>query len=271
MSRALPPCGWHRTMLHEAQVTTVCAWLNTVVLHEEHTTDGNVSPWLPGTEKHTAYKQGARGRHAHVEAARALHVHEERVGGLHQPLQLMPASLNRRKRVQQVDLVRRLGRLQGAQKANRVSQGTERMREASERAHAPCPRRSSRGRTTRTARRLASGRRPPSSPRRGGTATPGALPEQPTGAAAASSAPHPPPSLHPPPQTPAPRPPSLRQLAAPVRESTQRVDAPSRPCSVRKQPFFVVCFSRTVRSPDATTTREMTGDRQSAPPERIIK
>ena len=47
MSRALPPVGWHRTMLHDAQVTTVCAWLNTVVLHEAHKADGNVRTWLP--------------------------------------------------------------------------------------------------------------------------------------------------------------------------------------------------------------------------------
>ncbi len=34
-------------MLHDAQVTTVCAWLNTVVLHEAHKADGNVRTWLP--------------------------------------------------------------------------------------------------------------------------------------------------------------------------------------------------------------------------------
>mmetsp|Transcript_23260 Transcript_23260/g.78145 ORF Transcript_23260/g.78145 Transcript_23260/m.78145 type:complete len:207 (+) Transcript_23260:539-1159(+) len=40
VSRALPPVGWHSTVEHEPQTTTVCAWLNTVVMlkHPGHFT-----------------------------------------------------------------------------------------------------------------------------------------------------------------------------------------------------------------------------------------
>ena len=32
VTRARPPVGWQRTMLQPTQRTTVCAWLNTVVI-----------------------------------------------------------------------------------------------------------------------------------------------------------------------------------------------------------------------------------------------
>ena len=35
VSRALPPVGWHSTVEQPLQMTTVCAWLNTVVLRSE--------------------------------------------------------------------------------------------------------------------------------------------------------------------------------------------------------------------------------------------
>jgi hypothetical protein len=40
VKRALPPVGWQRTVEHEAQNTTVAAWLNTVVIwkHPGHLT-----------------------------------------------------------------------------------------------------------------------------------------------------------------------------------------------------------------------------------------
>ena len=35
MRRALPPEGWQSTVEQPLQMTTVCAWLKTVVLREE--------------------------------------------------------------------------------------------------------------------------------------------------------------------------------------------------------------------------------------------
>jgi hypothetical protein len=35
VKRALPPVGWQRTVLHEAQKTTVAAWLKTVVIWKQ--------------------------------------------------------------------------------------------------------------------------------------------------------------------------------------------------------------------------------------------
>mgnify|MGYP006936502743 CR=1 FL=1 len=42
VSRALPPVGWHSTVEQPLQMTTVCAWLNTVVLRSEEARGTNM-------------------------------------------------------------------------------------------------------------------------------------------------------------------------------------------------------------------------------------
>ena len=107
--RALPPVGWHSTVEQPLQMTTVCAWLNTVVLRESQR--GTQRPLSFGGE--CASGGGAAAgecawvlllARAHVEATGALHVHEEGVGRLHEALELVAALLKLTRRMQQVDI-----------------------------------------------------------------------------------------------------------------------------------------------------------------------
>ena len=135
MSRALPPVGWHRTMLQDAQVTTVCAWLNTVVLHEAHRAS-NVSAPATHTRAGAAQsKQEMRG--VHVEAARALHIHEEGVGRRHEALQLVATELELLRRMQQVNVTHGNVRLQAREQPERAQRSAQRaMRASAERSGA---------------------------------------------------------------------------------------------------------------------------------------
>ena len=47
----MPPVGWHSTVEHEPQSTTVCAWLKTVVLR-----------WIGGRGTRRRELKGRRGR-----------------------------------------------------------------------------------------------------------------------------------------------------------------------------------------------------------------
>ena len=82
---ALPPVGWHRTVEHPAQTTTVWAWLKTVViLRREFLISGLI------ITKHQTLPV----------AAGALDIHEVTVRMLDKSLQLVPPLFFSGKRVQ---------------------------------------------------------------------------------------------------------------------------------------------------------------------------
>lgn len=114
MRRALPPVGTHSTALQLEQTTTVCEWLNTVVLQASHKEEKGVSThWLSSSPHlHRASAQRSAERRAgceansHGEAALALDIHKVRVRRLYQPVKLVPGLLKLRRGMQQVDVTR---------------------------------------------------------------------------------------------------------------------------------------------------------------------
>ena len=106
--RAFPPVGTQSTVLQLGHTTTVCEWLNTVVLRGRGRGErGGVSSrrgaHVRRWRARSCHSLAAR---SHREAALALHVHEVAVGARYQALELVTPLLQLRGWVQEVHIDR---------------------------------------------------------------------------------------------------------------------------------------------------------------------
>lgn len=109
VSFALPPVGVQSTVWQLGHSTTVCEWLNTVVLWERgkagdcercfanHDCTANIITITTTHPPQTTI-------HLHVEAALAFDVHKVRVGRLYQALELVLALLLLGRRVEEINI-----------------------------------------------------------------------------------------------------------------------------------------------------------------------